>query len=237
MIPALAVCGLGLGLVVAPLINIILAGIHAASAGSASGVLTTVQQVGGALGRGGDRHHLLRAGERLRAGGRAEQRVRRCPRASRRLAFRSAGGHRHRRGCSRAASWPRRPAPTLLPRLRDAPRRPPHELPFRHGVTTRSVPGPRRHPVHRRTCRDAGGRGGLRPRLPGQPLLRDGLLRAGVPDGLRAAEAEEPVRAARRGRRRALTASTSAWSDRGRLARRCRDDSSPPRAWLSNWVR
>jgi EmrB/QacA subfamily drug resistance transporter len=50
MIPALAVCGMGLGLVVAPLINIILAGIHAGSAGSASGVLTTVQQVGGALG-------------------------------------------------------------------------------------------------------------------------------------------------------------------------------------------
>ncbi len=50
MVPALAVCGLGLGLVVAPLINIILAGIHAGSAGSASGVLTTVQQVGGALG-------------------------------------------------------------------------------------------------------------------------------------------------------------------------------------------
>ncbi len=50
MIPALAVCGMGLGLTVAPLINIILAGIHAGSAGSASGVLTTVQQVGGALG-------------------------------------------------------------------------------------------------------------------------------------------------------------------------------------------
>ena len=50
MIPALAVCGMGLGLTVAPLINIILAGINAGSAGSASGVLTTVQQVGGALG-------------------------------------------------------------------------------------------------------------------------------------------------------------------------------------------
>jgi EmrB/QacA subfamily drug resistance transporter len=50
MIPALAVCGLGLGLVVAPLINIILAGIHGRAAGSASGVVTTVQQVGGALG-------------------------------------------------------------------------------------------------------------------------------------------------------------------------------------------
>jgi EmrB/QacA subfamily drug resistance transporter len=50
MIPALAVCGAGLGSVVAPLVNIILGGIHATSAGSASGVLTTVQQVGGALG-------------------------------------------------------------------------------------------------------------------------------------------------------------------------------------------
>jgi EmrB/QacA subfamily drug resistance transporter len=50
MIPALAVCGAGLGFVIAPLINIILAGILAGSAGSASGVLTTVQQIGGALG-------------------------------------------------------------------------------------------------------------------------------------------------------------------------------------------
>ncbi len=50
MIPALAVCGTGLGFVVAPLINILLAGIQAGSAGSASGVLTTVQQIGGALG-------------------------------------------------------------------------------------------------------------------------------------------------------------------------------------------
>jgi EmrB/QacA subfamily drug resistance transporter len=50
MIPALAVCGAGLGLVVAPLINIILAGIQSGFAGSASGVLTTVQQIGGALG-------------------------------------------------------------------------------------------------------------------------------------------------------------------------------------------
>jgi EmrB/QacA subfamily drug resistance transporter len=50
MAPALAISGLGLGLVVAPLITIILAGIHSGSAGSASGVLTTVQQIGGALG-------------------------------------------------------------------------------------------------------------------------------------------------------------------------------------------
>ena len=50
LIPSLLVCGIGLGCVVAPLVTIILAGIHAGSAGSASGVLTTVQQIGGALG-------------------------------------------------------------------------------------------------------------------------------------------------------------------------------------------
>jgi EmrB/QacA subfamily drug resistance transporter len=50
MIPSLAVCGAGLGLVVAPLVNIVLGGIQARAAGSASGVLTTVQQIGGALG-------------------------------------------------------------------------------------------------------------------------------------------------------------------------------------------
>jgi hypothetical protein len=50
MIPALALSGAGLGFVVAPLINIILAGTKPESAGSASGVLTTVQQIGGALG-------------------------------------------------------------------------------------------------------------------------------------------------------------------------------------------
>ena len=50
LLPALAVCGLGLGTVVAPLINVILAGIHGRHAGSASGVLTTTQQIGGAMG-------------------------------------------------------------------------------------------------------------------------------------------------------------------------------------------
>jgi Na+/melibiose symporter-like transporter len=48
--PALFVSGLGMGLVVAPLVTIILAGIQHGHAGSASGVLTTVQQVGAALG-------------------------------------------------------------------------------------------------------------------------------------------------------------------------------------------
>src|SRR5215212_3820235 len=50
LIPALLVCGLGLGSVVAPLVNVVLAGIRGQDAGSASGVLTTVQQVGGAVG-------------------------------------------------------------------------------------------------------------------------------------------------------------------------------------------
>jgi EmrB/QacA subfamily drug resistance transporter len=50
LIPALAVCGLGLGCVIAPLVNVVLAGIRGQDAGSASGVLTTVQQLGGAVG-------------------------------------------------------------------------------------------------------------------------------------------------------------------------------------------
>ena len=49
-IPALTVAGLGLGCFIAPLINIVLGGIHDTHAGSASGVLNTVQQLGGALG-------------------------------------------------------------------------------------------------------------------------------------------------------------------------------------------
>ena len=50
LLPALVVCGLGLGCTIAPLINVILAGISGRNVGSASGVLTTTQQVGGALG-------------------------------------------------------------------------------------------------------------------------------------------------------------------------------------------
>ena len=50
LLPALLVCGLGLGCVVAPLVNVVLAGIRGQDAGSASGVLSTVQQVGGAVG-------------------------------------------------------------------------------------------------------------------------------------------------------------------------------------------
>jgi hypothetical protein len=50
LLPGLVICGLGLGLTVPPLINVILAGISGRNAGSASGVLSTTQQVGGALG-------------------------------------------------------------------------------------------------------------------------------------------------------------------------------------------
>jgi EmrB/QacA subfamily drug resistance transporter len=50
LIPALFVGGLGMGCIIAPLINIILAGISLGDAGAASGVLTTTQQIGGAMG-------------------------------------------------------------------------------------------------------------------------------------------------------------------------------------------
>jgi EmrB/QacA subfamily drug resistance transporter len=50
LIPALFVCGLGLGSVVAPLVDVVLAGIRGQDTGAASGVLSTVQQVGGAVG-------------------------------------------------------------------------------------------------------------------------------------------------------------------------------------------
>lgn len=50
LVPALVVCGLGLGTVIAPLVTVVLAGIQPQNAGSASGVLATTQQVGGAVG-------------------------------------------------------------------------------------------------------------------------------------------------------------------------------------------
>ncbi len=50
LIPSFLVSGLGLGTVIAPLLNIILAGVPGKDAGSASGVLTTFQQLGGAIG-------------------------------------------------------------------------------------------------------------------------------------------------------------------------------------------
>jgi EmrB/QacA subfamily drug resistance transporter len=50
LIPSLLISGLGLGTVIAPLLNIILAGVPSRDAGSASGVLATFQQLGGAIG-------------------------------------------------------------------------------------------------------------------------------------------------------------------------------------------
>jgi EmrB/QacA subfamily drug resistance transporter len=50
LFPPLFVSGLGLGTVIAPLLNIILGGVTGREAGSASGLITTIQQVGGAIG-------------------------------------------------------------------------------------------------------------------------------------------------------------------------------------------
>ncbi|MFF4761030.1 MFS transporter [Streptomyces sp. NPDC001292] len=50
MAPALGLLGVGMGLTMAPFFNIVLAGVDAREAGSASGALTSVQQLGGAFG-------------------------------------------------------------------------------------------------------------------------------------------------------------------------------------------
>ncbi|MFK4085960.1 DHA2 family efflux MFS transporter permease subunit [Kribbella sp. NPDC020789] len=50
LVPAMLACGIGSGMVFAPLFDIILASIGDEAAGSASGVLTAMQQFGGAIG-------------------------------------------------------------------------------------------------------------------------------------------------------------------------------------------
>ncbi|MET7281206.1 DHA2 family efflux MFS transporter permease subunit [Kribbella sp. NPDC005582] len=50
LVPAMLACGIGAGMVFAPLFDIILASIDDEAAGSASGVLTAMQQFGGAIG-------------------------------------------------------------------------------------------------------------------------------------------------------------------------------------------
>ncbi|WP_030440645.1 MFS transporter [Actinoplanes subtropicus] len=50
MIPALVLLGAGMGLAMAPFFNIVLAGVDTEETGSASGALTSVQQLGGAFG-------------------------------------------------------------------------------------------------------------------------------------------------------------------------------------------
>ncbi|MEV7012751.1 DHA2 family efflux MFS transporter permease subunit [Streptosporangium sp. NPDC051022] len=49
-VPALAVTGLGMGLLMAPFFDIILAGVEQHETGSASGTMTAIQQLGGAFG-------------------------------------------------------------------------------------------------------------------------------------------------------------------------------------------
>ncbi len=50
LLPGLAVVGFGIGMVLVPLSSTVLRGIDPRHAGAASGVLSTAQQVGGALG-------------------------------------------------------------------------------------------------------------------------------------------------------------------------------------------
>ena len=50
LIPSFLIAGVGLGAVIAPLLNVILGGVPPRDAGSSSGVLTTFQQLGGAIG-------------------------------------------------------------------------------------------------------------------------------------------------------------------------------------------
>jgi len=50
LLPALLIHGAGMGLVIAPLTSAVLTGVAPRHAGSAAGLLTAMQQVGGALG-------------------------------------------------------------------------------------------------------------------------------------------------------------------------------------------
>jgi EmrB/QacA subfamily drug resistance transporter len=50
LVPGLAVAGLGLALLVIPLVNVVLAAVPAEAAGGASGMFSTAQQLGGAIG-------------------------------------------------------------------------------------------------------------------------------------------------------------------------------------------
>lgn len=72
LIPAFVVLGTGQGLLMTPLLNAILSGIHEGHAGSASGMLSTMQQVGGALGVAIVGILFFATLEHARAGGTAE---------------------------------------------------------------------------------------------------------------------------------------------------------------------
>jgi len=51
-VPSQLVVGLGFGLVLAPLLSLVLAGIRPANAGASVGLLATAQMIGGAIGVG-----------------------------------------------------------------------------------------------------------------------------------------------------------------------------------------
>jgi hypothetical protein len=66
MTPALTLLGIGMGLTMAPFFDIVLAGVDDRESGSAAGVLTAVQQLGGAFGvavLGTTFFHALSAGD------------------------------------------------------------------------------------------------------------------------------------------------------------------------------
>jgi len=50
LVPGLIIAGAGLALLVIPLVNVVLAAAPAKAAGSASGLFSTAQQIGGAIG-------------------------------------------------------------------------------------------------------------------------------------------------------------------------------------------
>jgi hypothetical protein len=50
VVPGMVVAGLGLSLLIIPLVNVVLAAVPRAAAGGAGGIFTTAQQLGGALG-------------------------------------------------------------------------------------------------------------------------------------------------------------------------------------------
>lgn len=52
LVPGLVVAGMGLGLLIVPLVNVVISAVSPSEAGNASGIFNTAQQLGGALGIG-----------------------------------------------------------------------------------------------------------------------------------------------------------------------------------------
>ena len=170
--PILLVAGLGLGCFIAPVTTLVLAGVDRNAAGSASGVLSTVQQVGWRARRRGGRDAVLHVRRQLGGGGgpgggpvpaaRAERR--RDPGQPVR-----AGGRRVHRLLHPSGRLPR-------------PAAGPGRLPVRVGAGSGGLPGRRRRDPRRDR---PGPQGHVRPRLPADP----GLAGAGVGAVVRAGPA------------------------------------------------